>query len=197
MSMREVDFPPGTHIARAAVLLCNAAAEDGEAKGNFNGIILQAGRDSEPASIIAAFEAATEAAAKAYRESPAGIAAEERRQETRRQTQAAHDALMARLSTLDWSDDVAVLDWCCEMQEPSDNVGVVVKKDTILAEFAKHGFRPNVRTGSDYVADSRMISHAWLVGQALSTLQHCAIHGIIHQFAAQWKEKFVNGSATP
>jgi len=193
----EVQFPAGMHIARAAELLCEAAGEHGEARAAFNDITLTATRGNTAAVIVAEFEARSAAAAKAYRESPDGIAAEERRQQARRDLQARHDALMARLPALDWSNDVAVLDWCCEMQEPSDHAGVVVKKDTILAEFAKHGFRPNMRTGSDYIADSRPVSHSWLIGQALSTLRHCAIHGIIHQFAAQWKERFVtDGSAS-
>lgn len=190
--MISVDFHAGMHISDAAKMLCEAADEYGEAAGAFNNITLTATRGNTAAAIVAEFEARTAAAAaaKAYQESPAGIAAEERRQKTRRDMQDRHDALMARLPSLDWSNDVAVLDWCCEMQEPSDHVGVIVRKDTILAEFAKHGFTPNMRTGSDYIPDSRLVSHAYLIGQAMAGIESVAIHSIIHKFAAEWKERF-------
>jgi hypothetical protein len=32
--------------------------------------------------------------------------------------------------------------------------------------------------------------HKYLIGQALSTLEVCAIHGIIHSFAERWEAKF-------
>jgi hypothetical protein len=181
----------GTNIAHAAKILCKAATEGGgDARCEFNGIELVASRWSTPEDIVSDWETKVAAAAKAYRESPEGLAAEERRQQGRRDAQAKHDALLARLPTLDWRDDVAVLDWCCEMQEPSDRVGVIVKRDTILAEFAKHGFTPNMRTGSDYIEDSRLVSHAYLIGQAMAGIESVAIHPIIHKFAAEWKERF-------
>lgn len=188
--MIEVEFGAGCHISKAAEMLCAAADEHGEASGTFNDITLSATRGIEPAAVVADFEAKTAAAAKIYRESPAFRAAEERRQQTRREMQDRHDALMARLPALDWNDDVAVLDWCCEMQEPSDHVGVIVRRDTILAEFAKHSFTPNMRTGTDYIPDSRLVSHAYLIGQAMSGIESVAIHPIIHKFATEWKERF-------
>lgn len=185
-----VEFAAGTHIDRAAEALVEMARREGEAIGRFNGVELSATRNTTPDAISAEYNRICEERAAAYRASPEGIAAAARANERRRSLQGKHDALMARLPSLDWRDDVAVLDWCCEMQEPSDHVGVIIKKDTILAEFAKHGFTPNMRTGSDYIADSRLVSHAYLIGQALAGIAHVAIHGIIHKFAAEWKERF-------
>lgn len=190
--MVNVDFYPGMHITDAAGVLCAAADEHGEATGMFNDITLRAVRGNSVAAIVGEFEVKTAAAMKVYRESPAGIAAEERAQQSRREAQGKHDDLMARLPSLDWSDDVAVLDWCCEMQDPSDHVGVIVKKDTILAEFAKHGFTPNMRTGDDYIHASRPVSHAYLIGQAMAGIESVAIHPIIHKFAAKWKKRFLD-----
>lgn len=194
----EIQFPAGMHIAKAAELLCDAAEEHGEASAAFNDITLTATRGNTAAAIVADFEARSAAAAKAYRESPAFLAAEEQRQRTRREMQARHDALMARLPTLDWSGDVAVLDWCCEMQAPSDLIGVVIMRETILAEFARHGFTPNIRTGKDFDDKSRMVVHAYLIGQALDGIQGGGIHPIIHDFAAKWRQRFVDapGAAT-
>lgn len=188
--MINVNFHPGMHISDAAKMLCEAADEYGEAAGAFNEIALTATRGNAASAIVADYQAKSAAATKAYQESAAGIAAEERRQQTRRDMQDKHDALMARLPALDWSNDVAVLDWCCEMQDPSDYIGVIVKKDTILAEFAKHGFTPNMRTGDDYIHDSRLVSHAYLIGQAMEGIESIAIHSIIHKLAAEWKERF-------
>lgn len=191
-----VDLLPGTHIRQAAELLCRAAVEHGYAMATFNGIELKVKSGDEPAKVVADWVAQTEQQSKAYRESPEGIAEEAALQQQRREMQAKADALTEALPSIDWNDDVAVLDWCCEMQAPSDQRGVVIKRETILAEFARHGFEPNMRTGKDYDDTSRMVVHAYLVGQALDGLKRIAIHGMLHDFAAKWKARFVIGAAT-
>jgi hypothetical protein len=185
----EVHFAPGLHISEAATLLAREG-KNGNAFGVFNDIRLDATPASTIVAIVADYDRISKERAEAYRRSPEGIAAAQRSDEERRALQDKHDTLVAQLETLDWNNDVAVLDWCCSMQEPSDRVGIIIKKDTILAAFARHGYTPNMRTGSDFMEDVRRVHHAYLIGQALAGLQSVAIHGIIHDFADRWKQKF-------
>jgi hypothetical protein len=186
-----VDLPAGTHIRQAAEILCRAAVANGYAAMRFNGIHITATSGDTPAKVVADWVAQNEAAAKAYRESPEAIAAEAAAQQERRDLQAKADALTERLPALDWSDDVAILDWCCEFQESSDRHNVLIKRETILAEFAKHGFVPNMCSGPDYIDGNRKVMHAYLIGQALDGMKHLAIHPMIHDFAGTWKRRFV------
>jgi len=55
----------------------------------------------------------------AFINSPEGKEAERKREADRSSAQQLHDALMAKLPSLDMSNDVAVLDWLCQMQGPS------------------------------------------------------------------------------
>lgn len=190
-----VGFGAGCPIASAAQQLVEAAALHGAAEGTFNGILLKAGPHTAAIEIVAAFQIECENRARQYRLSPEGIAAAAAQEQTRADLQARHDALMRRLPSLDFRDQCAVLDWLCEMQAPSDHVGVIVRRKTILAAFAKHEFLPGVNCGADFRPEVRDNVHRWLVGQALDGLEGPAIHGIIHKFAADWKAKFLRSKA--
>lgn len=189
-SSTPVRFLGGTNIENAAQELVAVANRDGEAHGDFNDITLRAKRDDLPESIVAAYDRETKARAAAYRSSPEGKAAAERDRQERQDLQSEHDRLMAALRTLDWNNKAAVLDWCCAMQKPSDRIGVIIRRDTIIAEFAKRGFTPNMRTGEDYI-EQKTVAHAYIVGQALRCLETVgAIHGIIHKFADEWRQRY-------
>lgn len=188
--MHQVEVSAGTRIDNAAERLVSAAREHGEATCEFNGIKLVARSDATVAAVLADWDAKQRAGAEAHRNSPEGIEAERRSEERRAAAQQKHDALMRRLPQLDFGNDVAVLDWLCEMQEPSDHSGVIVRKKTILEAFAKHGFTPGVNCGPDFRPESRENVHRWLVGQCLDGLESVAIHGVVHKFAADWKKKF-------
>lgn len=188
----EVSFMPGDHISAAAARLVEIAKDNAtETFGTFNDVEMRATPVSDPAEIVAVWERDMEAAARAYRESPEGRKAEEERQERRRQAQAKHDALMQQLPTLDWDSAVAVLDWFCAMQEPSDHVGVVVKRDSIVRAAEAHGYKPNMNVGPDFRRGHATNEYEYLIGQCLSGLtEGPAIHSIIHKFAADWKRRF-------
>lgn len=186
--MREIQWGAGTHIDSAAAELARIATEHGEATGVFNDVTLTARTGDTPESIIASFEAQTAARAEAWRNSPEGRASLAERESVRRALQSKHDALMGALPALDFGNDVAVMDWLCAMQEPSDHIGVIRRKETILATFGAKGFRPNVNTGNAYKHGDRENMFRYLVGQALSGLETIgAIHSIIHKFADEWR----------
>jgi hypothetical protein len=186
-----VDFLAGTHISDAAKQLAAAAQEHGEATGSFNGIALWAGAGTTAEEIVADFAKRQTAAAEAYRNSPEGKKAEADREDRRARAQAEHDRLMRRLASLDMSDDVAVLDWLCAMQAPSDHVGVIVRRSTIVSKFEAAGYAAGANCGKDYKPGDRANTFRYLVGQALDGLKNGpAIHPIIHKFAGEWKSQF-------
>lgn len=189
--MHQIETTPGEHINQAASRLAAAADKFGAASLNFNDIEVVASKGMAADAIVADWHAKMDASRKAYQESPEGNAAARDRDARRSDAQRKHDALMRRLPQLDFGNDVAVIDWLCEMQEPSDHNGVIVRRKTILDAFAKHGFTPGVNCGPDFRPESRENVHRWLVGQALATLESVAIHGVVHKFASDWKAKFV------
>jgi hypothetical protein len=190
--MKTLTFAAGSHIESAASALARSAPAEGE----FNGIMLRAEFGETADAIVRRWEAESAARAKAYAESPEGIAAAAERDRERSDLQARHDALMRRLPSLDFKDDVSVLDWLCAMQGPSDYIGVIVRGETIIAAFEKHGFKPNANTGRAFRPEDRENVFRYLVGQALDGLQGPAIHGIIHKFVGEWKAKFLRAPAT-
>lgn len=191
MSSVEVAFAPGQHVDAAAAKLCEVARAEGAAHGSFNEVQLSADKSSTPESVLKDYDRIVEERAKAYRESPEGIAATERSNEDRRTKQAIHQALMERLPALDWNSHVAVLDWLCEMQGPSDRIGVLIMKRTIEEAFAKRGYTPGMDCGPDYRKGDKNSEFRYLVGQALDGIVNGpAIHSILHKFTAEWKEKW-------
>lgn len=189
--MHTVEFLPGTHIANAANELVKAADEHGAARGVFNGIEMTAERSASPAAIVDTFHREQARRLDEYRQSPEHKEAERQANQRRSEAQQTHDTLMARLPTLDMGNDVAVLDWLCQMQEPSDHVGVIVRKQTIIDAFEKAGFRANANCGAAYKPGDRQNMHRYLVGQALAGLKEGpAIHPIIHKFANEWRQQF-------
>lgn len=184
--MQTIEFSPGSHISDAVAALVAAAP----AQGKFNDITIAADGTKTADEILAQWNADMEARRLAYEQSPEGVAARQQSDDERRGLQGRHDMLVQRLAHLDWKNDVSVLDWCCEMQAPSDRVGVIVKRQTIIAAFAANGFTPGMNTGKEYKDGDRNNMFRYLVGQALDGLQGPAIHPIIHKFAAEWKTRF-------
>ena len=112
---------------------------------------------------------------------------------TARQT---FDRLIMQLPDLDFDNDVAVLDWIYELQDPSDILCDKSQAGFIVETFAAHNYFPGVNCGPDYQADDRENVARHLIGQALEFLQ---TSGAIHQVAGtrieEWKEKFLSAAA--
>ncbi len=190
--MHTVEFGCGMHLAEVASLLVTAAAEHGEARGVFNEVALTATPDTDPDTIVAFYHQESNRRAEAWRNSPEGRAAQAEREAELLAAQETHDAKVRELASLDFGNEVAVLDWLCAIQDATDHVGVAVAKAKVIDTFRAHGFEANVNCGKHFRPDDRENVFRWLVGQALDGLQSVAIHGIIHKFAADWKSKFLN-----
>jgi hypothetical protein len=193
MNRPEIKFGAGTHIDMAAKMLVDAVTKEGvPVQGKFNDILLIADTASTPDGIVAFWDQQSAIRAEEYRNSPEGKRAQAEAEERRSRLQQIHDSLMRKLPSLDMSDDVQVLDWLCQMQEPSDHIGIIVRRSTIVSAFEKAGFVAGANTGKAYKADDRNNSFRYLVGQALSGLKDGpAIHSILHKFAKEWREKFL------
>lgn len=189
--MQQIEFGAGEHISRAACRLVAAAQKYGEAKGQFNDIELTATKATIPQDITAYFDAECARRSEAYRASPEGISAAKRNQDEIEAMEAERDRLMAVLPTLDFSNQVDVLDWLCAIQVPSDRSGVAVDSKTVLDAFGGHGLIAGANCGKDFDGESRDNFYRYIVGQGLSGLKDGpAIHGIINKFTAEWKVKF-------
>lgn len=165
----------------------------GTVKAKFNNIELTATPDSNADDINRLYCEESERRSEAYRNSPEGKKAAREAEQRKKQMQRKHDALMRRLPKLNFADDVAVLDWLCELQEPSNCIGIVIQRDMILSTFAAHGYYPNVNCGKDYNRDDRDNVVRWLIEQALYSLQSKfgAISRNIQKFTDDFKKKFV------
>ncbi len=187
----QIQFSAGCHLRSAAAQLVKAAKESGEARGMFNDIELRATADTTSTEIEQYFDRETKARSEAYRNSAAGIADAADRKRRRADAQAMHDGLMRKLTDLDFSDDVAVLAWVCAMQDPTDSVGVIVRRDTIVQAFEAKGFEAGANCGFKYRDGDRDNMFRYLVGQALDGLKRGpAINPIIHKFADNWRKLF-------
>lgn len=187
----QIEFHPGESIDKAAIRLCEAANANGEATGTFNEIMLHATAGYAPDAVVTFYHEESKRRSDAWKASPEGKAAERAAHAKRRDLQSKHDWLVARLPKLVMSRPHDVLDWLCEMQEPSDHVGVIVRRRTIIETFEKAGYKANANTGKDYREGDRDNMFEYLVGQALAGLKEGpAIHPIIHQFADDWRKKF-------
>ena len=118
--MKTVHFDGGCHINTAAKMLVEVCRTGETAQGVFNEIALTADETSTVVGIVADYDVKSERRAETYRNSPEGKKAAREDEERRRQMQRLHDTLMQQLPNLNFADDVAVLDWLCEFQDPSD-----------------------------------------------------------------------------
>lgn len=189
--MIEVHVQAGEHIDSAIKALVSAAQQHGSAKATFNDVQLVADANSTASGLLSEWSRKQEEAAVAYRNSPEGKAAAADHETRIQSAQETHDRLVQDLATLDFKNDVAVLDWICAIQDSTDHVGVAVNKPAIASAFAAAGYEPAVNIGKDFKPDDRDNVFRYIVGQALNCLQSVAIHGMTHTFVANWKDKFL------
>ena len=192
--MRTYEPRAGENVSETAERMVALANETNEVvTAKFNDIEITASPGGDPQAIVSYFHEEYERRVEAYHNSPEGKRAAREREERRVAAQQKHDALIQQLPNLNFADDVAVLDWLCEFQDPSDYTGVVNQQDVVLATFAAHGYYPNVNCGKDFNENDRDNFARWLIGQALDGLRSevGAIHQVIHKFTDDWKKKFL------
>lgn len=179
----------GEHInSFAARMVARANKTREPISGVFNEIELTAEPGGDAATIVRTFESEMDARAKAYRESPAGIAAAEKRAAEIAARQKEYDALVARLPDLDMADRPAVLRWLCRFQDAADDIGVAKHASrAVIDHFAQHGLVAGMNCDEYHDKDNPENVFGWIVGQAMDGIERVgAPMGILHHFAEQW-----------
>ena len=190
--MKTYEPMAGENVSETAKRIIAMANESKETiTANFNDITLTANEGDKAEAIVTFYHEESGRRAEAYRNSPEGKKAAREAEERKQKMQQKHDALMQQLPSLDFNDDVAVLDWLCEFQDPSDYIGVSTQKDVVLATFAAHGYHPSVNCGKEFNGEDRNNFKHWLVGQALDGLQKVgAIHQVIQKGTPFLRQQF-------
>lgn len=180
-----------SETARIMVTMANTA--NSAFKANFNDCVLIVNPGDKAKDIVKFYNEESNRRTAAYRKSPEAKCAELESEKRKEEAQRKHDALMRQLPNLDFTNDVTVLNWLCEFQDPSDHSGVVKHQNEVLTIFAKHGYQPSVNLGEAFNGEDRDNVARYIIGQALANLQGDvgAIHKIVHVFTASWKKKFV------
>lgn len=185
----QITIPAGMHVSHAAALLAAAVTQGDQAEMTFNGIRIVAHAGDNAEKILRDYDAEIARRRAAYLASPEYATYAAERAATVARLAAQRDALMSALDSLDFTNDVAVLEWLRALQEPSDHVCVVIDRKRILTAFAAHGHQPNAHCGPDYREGDRNSEYRYLVGQALDGIREIgAIHGVYHHFHRKWKE---------
>lgn len=187
-----IEIMPGEHIGRAADRLV-AAAKGAFAvvETTFNGVRLVATPLSTAGEICRHYDDECARQAIKWRESPEGKAAAERDRAEVARLQARCDRMLRQLTSLDFADPSAVLDWVCRFRVPSDRIGVRFPRELILSTFARHGYQAGVNVGDAFDPEDGTNVARYIVGQALDGLEKVgAIHPVVHRFAGDWREKF-------
>lgn len=159
---------------------------------DFNDIHLIVNPDDKYDDIVGFFRQECERRSVEYRESPAGKRAEREADERRQAAQTKLDQLMTQLSTLDFGDLTALVNWFDELQDPSDHIGVNLPWQQIVETFAQHGFTPGMNCGENFDEEDEANFAGYLIGQALDGLS-CEVHAIYQiycKFAEDWRTKF-------
>lgn len=145
----------GVHIRDVAEAAADLAEEKGKPiRFEFNRIMLVVTAEDQPDDVVARFEAECDRQAKAYRESPEGRAAAEKRAREIVEKQAQHDELIRRLSQLAPGDHAAALRWAVEFEAASGDIGVHIDRQSVIEGMERLGYKANDLTFSGSASDA-------------------------------------------
>lgn len=171
--MKTVTYYPhaGTHIATACKEAVAMAMNGQDVQFSFNGVELLATPDSVPAKLEAEFSAKLEADAKAYRESPKGIADAKKRTAEILRKQRSVNTSLAVLKDIVADHDKLML-WLKSFTEDADDIGVQFTKSRLADELEAAGYAENEHVGQkpEWFCTRKRMAH-YIVGQAITCLR--------------------------
>jgi len=177
----------GDYIPMAIVrMLAIAKLAEQSVRGTFNGVEIIATPTSLSATLVNQFHAEQERQGEEYRKSPEYARVQREQAERMTMLQQKADALMEQLSTLDFSNQTALLDWVAEMEEPRDHVGVRVDGELLVRTFEAHGYVAGANCGDEFKEHDADNFARWIIGQALESS-----YPMVSHFAKEWKERFL------
>jgi hypothetical protein len=188
--VHKYEVQPSMIITEAAEeMVAVASSRDEPVQGTFNGHDLIAYPGDSAAAIEAAYRLQIDAQKQEYMKSAAGKLAVAARLRRRFAAQDEVDALMKELPNLDFADLTSVINWIDRLIDPSDFVGVDVPVATIVSTFLENGFKPNTVELHDFDDRNNFARH--LIGHGINgIITGQPGHGIFHQYANNWREKF-------
>lgn len=175
---------PGDHVSDSAGAMAALAREhDCRVEGTFNGIVLAAYPDSNPAEIVAHYSEEIARRAEAYRSSPEGKAAAAARAEAERQRQCAHrEAVATAVPAMSVRDPEKWAKWIAANNDPYGKAAVEyaerwarimegrMGRGATLEECAEetsHAADSEGITGFMYGCAVAMLAEVWEHGEAL------------------------------
>ena len=161
----------------------------------FNDIMFTVNEKSVAKDVIAEFENKMAENAGRYQNSPKGKYNICKSEQLKKEMQQKYNILMQQLPSLDFANNVAVLDWLCNFQIVTNHIDIVKRvkhQREVLVIFAEHSYQPNMNTGKSFNSKNRDIFACFIIGQALKGLQNnnVLINPVIRKFTNDWKKKF-------
>jgi hypothetical protein len=164
---------PGQHISHAAADACEMASERAvKVMLEFNDVMVSVLPDSSPESVVADWQRGMDTAAEAYRASPTGRQAAQRRADQLDQAQAEHDAAMAALPAR-FADARSAIAWLMSFYDSADDIGIVRKDFGRVADVLEaSGWRDSEACHlpkAEY--EKPAVLGRWIIGQAIDMLR--------------------------
>jgi hypothetical protein len=196
--MKTLKYSPcaGSHIEQACkeavAMAMNCVAT---VKFSFNGILMEATPNCVPIDLANEWSTKQEQAAKAYRESPEGIASAEKRKQDVMQKQASVNLAIQKLPSVIHNHG-ALMEWLKFFSYVADDIGVTYSKGELADQLEAGGYVENEHVGKKPEwFNTRPRLARYIVGQAIT----CLRGGMgPHPITADFVDKYFNlPSTTP
>lgn len=183
---------PGESIDHAAEqLVLRAQKLQYSTSMSFNGVKIAAAPGDKASYLVRHYFRVLNRRRGEYEASPEGKAALAERQCRIDAARAQVASSMLSLRALDFTNTGALIAWLHEIQDATDTKGSDTPATDIIKAFTSHGYEVSANCGDGYHAEDKENAARYLIGQALSGLQHIgAIHPIFRKFADEWRVKF-------
>jgi hypothetical protein len=181
----------GSHISRVVDEMIDLSKEYNiDVVSTFNGIALSVNPDSSACKVLKDWDTEMNRRAEEYAKSKEGKQAKQERENKRIEHQKKVDELQAELYNVVNTDKI--LDWCSQLAEHGDYVGVWFDKPRIIEKLERAGYTENAYVG--YKGEfGKYISLMYIVGQVINCLRKgMPPHQVTISFVREWKEKYTN-----
>lgn len=191
MSNIKLEAEIGENITSFAERLIEASVV-ARAEGTFNGATTYADHGDTTEEVVTRWRETMDANAKAYRESPEGIATAAKQAEHEAAVIEAAHAIVRGLPELNIKDLSVALQLCRSCVDPLGYTYTPKGPSGQVAEALEAaGYVSNVNTGANYNGEDKENSARYLIGQALDGLRGIGSpHPVFEKFHDEWKAKW-------
>ena len=163
------------------------------ARMEFNGAIVEAYPGDTEEGVLSRWWSAMDANAKAYRESPEGVAAEAERQRVKEEHQKNVTRLIQELEDAGWWSTEQTLRWVASFADAADHIDLEWNREAVAERLERWGWRCNDALGHDpqeYKEDLELRAR-WIMGQVISGIRGPvgSPHPICGECAREWLQQ--------